>query len=205
MDRESRAAIRQMADRVAYWYLCPTAGRPIIWTPAPYNSSPMTQFKESVLIPVLLLIVLTNLYDLFIDFSHNASLWHLLEETLVVLVSTAAIVWLVVNVRRQRRELESLKRELRAAPDGAATLAPAALAARRQLGAVIQKQFSEWQLTAGEQDVALLLLKGLSFKEIAAVRNTVEKTVRQQASGIYKKAGVSGRHAFAAWFIEDFL
>ncbi len=32
-------------------------------------------------------------------------------------------------------------------------------------------------------------------------RNTVEKTVRQQASSIYQKAGVSGRHAFAAWFL----
>jgi DNA-binding NarL/FixJ family response regulator len=53
--------------------------------------------------------------------------------------------------------------------------------------------------------VAILLLKGLSFKEIAGVRETREKTVRQQASSIYKKAGVSGRHAFAAWFIEDFL
>jgi DNA-binding CsgD family transcriptional regulator len=37
------------------------------------------------------------------------------------------------------------------------------------------------------------------------VRDTHEKTVRQQASAIYRKAGVSGRHAFAAWFIEDFL
>jgi DNA-binding CsgD family transcriptional regulator len=165
----------------------------------------MTRFKESALILVLALIVVTNLYDLFIDYSHNASLWHLLEETLVVLVSTAAIVWLVLNVRRQQRELEGLKRELRAAPAGAAMLTPDVLAARRQLGAVIQKQFSQWQLTAGEQEVALLLLKGLSFKEIAAVRNTLEKTVRQQASGIYKKTGVSGRHAFAAWFIEDFL
>jgi DNA-binding NarL/FixJ family response regulator len=73
------------------------------------------------------------------------------------------------------------------------------------LSEVIQEQFSEWQLTAGEQEVALLLLKGLSFKEIAALRNTLEKTVRQQASGIYRKAGVTGRHAFAAWFIEDFL
>jgi len=45
----------------------------------------------------------------------------------------------------------------------------------------------------------------LSFKEIAAVRKTLEKTVRQQASSIYKKAGVSGRHEFSAWFIEDIL
>jgi DNA-binding CsgD family transcriptional regulator len=163
----------------------------------------MAGFRESAFIVVLSLIVVTNLYDLFVDYSHNASAWHLLEESLVVLVSTAAIVWLVVNVRRQQRQLEDLRRELHARP--AADAAPAVLAARRQLGEVIRKQFSTWQLTSGEQEVALLLLKGLSFKEIAAVRNTAEKTVRQQASGIYRKAGVSGRHAFAAWFIEDFL
>jgi DNA-binding CsgD family transcriptional regulator len=165
----------------------------------------MTQLKESALIAVLSLIVVTNLYDLFVDYRHNASVWHLLEETLVVLVSTAAIVWLVVSVRRQRRELEGLKRELQTGLEGVAKLAPAVLAARRQLGEAIQAQFTQWQLTAGEQAVALLLLKGLSFKEIAALRNTLEKTVRQQASGIYRKSGVSGRHAFAAWFIEDFL
>jgi DNA-binding NarL/FixJ family response regulator len=165
----------------------------------------MTRFKESAFILLLSLIVATNLYDLLIDYSHNASAWHLLEESLVVLASTAAIVWLVVNLRRQQRELEDLKRELRAGADSAAKVAPAVLAARRRLSEVIQEQFSEWQLTTGEQEVALLLLKGLSFKEIAALRNTLEKTVRQQASGIYRKAGVSGRHAFAAWFIEDFL
>lgn len=165
----------------------------------------MTRIKESAFILLLSLIVATNLYDLLIDYSHNASAWHLLEESLVVVASTAAIVWLVVNVRRQQRELEDLKRELRAGADSVAKVAPAVLAARHRLSEVIQEQFSEWQLTAGEQEVALLLLKGLSFKEIAALRNTLEKTVRQQASGIYRKAGVSGRHAFAAWFIEDFL
>ena len=50
-----------------------------------------------------------------------------------------------------------------------------------------------------------LLLKGLSLKEIAAIRETLEKTVRQQVSSIYKKAELSGRHAFSAWFIEDAL
>ena len=39
----------------------------------------------------------------------------------------------------------------------------------------------------------------------ADLRSTLEKTVRQQASSIYQKAGVSGRHAFAAWFLEDYL
>ncbi len=51
----------------------------------------------------------------------------------------------------------------------------------------------------------MLLLKGLSFKEIAAIRSTREKTVRQQASQLYAKAGVNRRYAFSAWFFEDFL
>ena len=79
------------------------------------------------------------------------------------------------------------------------------VAARHDLAKVLQSQFEEWRLTQTEKEVAMLLLKGLSFKEIAAVRSTLEKTVRQQASSIYKKAGVSGRHEFSAWFIEDFL
>ena len=62
-----------------------------------------------------------------------------------------------------------------------------------------------WGLTKSEQEVAMLLLKGLSFREISEVRDTKEKTVRQQASSIYVKANVDGRHEFAAWFLEDFM
>ena len=84
-------------------------------------------------------------------------------------------------------------------------LPPALANARHELALVLKEQFEAWKLTRTEREVAMLLLKGLSFKEIASVRNTLEKTVRQQASAIYKKADVNGRHAFSAWFIEDLL
>jgi len=73
------------------------------------------------------------------------------------------------------------------------------------LGQAIDRQFDAWQLTNAEKDVALLLLKGLSHKEVAAARATGEATVRQQARGIYRKAGVEGRHGLAAFFLEDML
>lgn len=38
------------------------------------------------------------------------------------------------------------------------------------LGTAINEQFSPWNLTDAEREVSLLLLKGLSTKEIAAVR-----------------------------------
>jgi putative tricarboxylic transport membrane protein len=69
----------------------------------------------------------------------------------------------------------------------------------------IEKQFAQWALTAAEREVAMLLLKGLRLKEIASMRNTSERTVRQQALTIYRKAGLEGRTDLAAFFLETLL
>jgi len=69
----------------------------------------------------------------------------------------------------------------------------------------VESQFASWELTDSEQQVAVSILKGLSFQEIAALRETREKTVRQQAPSIYRKSGLSGRHELAAWFFEYLL
>ncbi|MEE2868759.1 MAG: helix-turn-helix transcriptional regulator, partial [Pseudomonadota bacterium] len=39
----------------------------------------------------------------------------------------------------------------------------------------------------------------------AQLRGAAQGTVRAQLTRIYAKAGVSGRHQFAAWFVEDLL
>jgi DNA-binding CsgD family transcriptional regulator len=71
------------------------------------------------------------------------------------------------------------------------------------LGKAIHDQFKNWGLTPAEQEVALLLLKGLSVKEIAVIRETKEKTVRHQAAAVYRKAEVEGRNELSAFFLED--
>ncbi|MFT7519952.1 MAG: DNA-binding NarL/FixJ family response regulator, partial [Kiritimatiellia bacterium] len=73
------------------------------------------------------------------------------------------------------------------------------------VGNAVEEQFQQWSLSPAESEVALLLLKGLSFKEIGAVRDTSERTGREQARAVYKKSGVSGRSELSAWFIEDLL
>jgi DNA-binding NarL/FixJ family response regulator len=73
------------------------------------------------------------------------------------------------------------------------------------LGEAIDRQFLAWKLTEAERDVGLLILKGMSLKEIAAVRVTSERTIRAQAQSIYAKAGLSGRAALSAFFLEDLL
>lgn len=161
--------------------------------------------RELVLLLFLGFIVVASGADFYADLSHGAPMQHIIKEAGIVLVSVVCIVWIVMGLRQQALEIERLKIDL--ADAGQSLRQPDAyvIDARKKLGEVISRQFVDWELTASEQEVGLLLLKGLSLREIATVRNTLEKTVRQQASAIYKKAGISGRHAFSAWFIEDIL
>ena len=77
--------------------------------------------------------------------------------------------------------------------------------ALRGLGEAIDRQFSRWQLSPAEREVGLLLLKGLSHKEVAAARSTSETTIRQQALAIYRKSGLHNRAELSAFFLEDLL
>jgi len=73
------------------------------------------------------------------------------------------------------------------------------------LGNQIDEQLDIWSLTAAEKEVAILLIKGVSLKEIADFRSRSEKTVRQQASSIYAKANLENRASLSAFFLEDLL
>lgn len=166
----------------------------------------MLYIKEIIVVFVLAVIVAGNLGDVFYDYREGASVGHILMELSIAIVSFALITVLIVGIWRQSRSNTRLKAELASVSEvNQRTLPPALATARHELGLVLKEQFKDWNLTRTEREVAMLLLKGLSFKEIASVRDTMEKTVRQQASAIYKKANVSGRHAFSAWFIEDLL
>jgi DNA-binding CsgD family transcriptional regulator len=69
----------------------------------------------------------------------------------------------------------------------------------------MEKQFEDWGMTAAEREIGMLILKGLSHKEVAGLRGTSEATVRQQAQSIYQKANLPGKTAFSAYFLEDLL
>ena len=74
-----------------------------------------------------------------------------------------------------------------------------------EIGSSIEREFQKWHLTAAEREITMLLLKGMRLKEIADARGTSERTVRQQAQTVYKKAGLVGRFELAAYFIEDVM
>jgi len=138
----------------------------------------------------------------------DASLLDLLLELLeiVPIVLTSVGVALLFRVtQRQREEQLKIIRDLELARVQGHRWRAEARTILNGLGEAIDVQFSRWNLTEAEREVALLLLKGLSLREIAVVRAVSERTVREQARSTYAKAGLTGRAALSAFFLEDLL
>ncbi|GAA6206407.1 MULTISPECIES: LuxR C-terminal-related transcriptional regulator [Thalassotalea] len=161
--------------------------------------------RDGVIAIILLLIMILNFFDVLTDISLGVPLWHIFSESLIVVVSAIGALFLIRDMKIRTSNIVNLKKELNLSDDKLRNISDEMKNARHEYSAIIQNQFDRWALTSSEQEVAMLLLKGLSFKEMSAVRNTKEKTIRQQASTIYSKANVEGRHEFAAWFFEDFI
>lgn len=147
-----------------------------------------------VLIPaiVLALASLFFLFDITVDImAGDEGVIHLVIET-IIFISVSVLFFVEIRrVIRLRTEL-SQEKQRNARLSG-------------ELIAAIHERFHVWNLTASESDVAMMLVKGLSMREIADTRGVKEKTIRQQAASIYAKSGFSGRHELVAGFIEDLL
>jgi DNA-binding CsgD family transcriptional regulator len=138
------------------------------------------------------------------DISLGRLLFELVDIVPIVLTSVGVALLFRVT-QRQREEHLKVIRDLELARVQGQRWRNEARSFLNGLGDAIESQFSRWSLTEAEREVALLLLKGLSQKEIATVRAVSERTVREQSRAIYAKAGLTGRAALSAFFLEDLL
>ncbi len=128
-----------------------------------------------------------------------------LVDILPIVITSVGLAMLFGVVRQQREDHGRLMRDLEVARIKGQRWRTEARAILNGLGSAIDTQFTRWNLTPAERDVAMLLLKGLSHKEIADLRTVSERTVREQARALYAKAGLSGRASLSAFFLEDML
>ncbi len=138
------------------------------------------------------------------DLTPSQFLLELLSITPVVMASVGVALLFRVT-RRQRDDHLQVLHDLEIARVQGQRWRNESRSLLSGLGKAINEQFSRWNFTDAEREVALLLLKGLSTKEIAAVRAGSERTVREHARSIYSKAGLTGRSALSAFFLEDLL
>jgi DNA-binding NarL/FixJ family response regulator len=126
-----------------------------------------------------------------------------LVEKLTLVLAMAAVAWVMQGMADLRQGQVALSNNLARAVSQGAEWRSARTAELAALGSAIADQFRQWQLSAAETDIAGLMLKGASLKEIALARDTSEATIRQQAQSIYRKSGLSGRTELSAYFLES--
>ncbi|MDC0357304.1 LuxR C-terminal-related transcriptional regulator [Oligoflexia bacterium] len=144
--------------------------------------------------------------DITLDIMRGVPPQHVYFEAFIILliIFGLALLWLK-SVGTLKRETFVLREQVLAASGDAQRWANESSKFMAGLGVAIDAQFDRWELSTAEKEVGLFLLKGLSSKEIAALRFTSEKTVRQQATAIYRKANLEGRAQLSAFFLEDLL
>jgi len=150
-------------------------------------------------------IALGGAVDLVLDAPEDPSSFHVIFELLVLASTLAAVVYLWSGWRDAHGSLDRTRRELEARGAERDAWRQRAEKLLRGLGAEIDEQLQAWGLTPVERDTALLLLKGYGHKEIAALQDKSERTVRQHAVAVYRKSGLSGRAELSAFFLEDLL
>jgi DNA-binding CsgD family transcriptional regulator len=165
----------------------------------------LNQKERIVIATVLAFVAIMVGVDLFTDFEEGVASWHVVIEGSIAAVSLFGVFYILRGTAEMRhrlekeitdfsnfkKEAEEWKLESRKFLDG--------------LSKAIDQQLTKWNLSKAEKEVAFLLLKGMSLKEIAEIRNTAEKTARVQSMAIYSKSGLSGRSELSAFFLEDLL
>jgi DNA-binding CsgD family transcriptional regulator len=162
--------------------------------------------RDAVLSVLLILgIALFVGIDLIEDYYAGLTLHHFAVHVVMLGLAVAHGLVLWKRLRAQRIEAQVLDRDLAAAQVEAQRWRREASAAIAGMGEAIHHQLVRWKLSEAEYEVALLLLRGLSHKEIANARKTSETTVRQQAQALYRKSGLGGRNELSAFFLEDLM
>lgn len=137
-------------------------------------------------------------WDVVADYRERVNFGHMATELFVMTMAASGTVMLWLQLGRAQSDLaralvenEQWSKENRELIEG--------------LGSAIHKQFETWRLTKAEAEIGLFMLKGLSHKEIARLRQTSERTIREQARALYRKSALSGRAELSAFFLEDLL
>ena len=171
-----------------------------------FDFSPSFGLERFIIASFVTLFGLIGSYDLYEDWKENVSNAHLLIEGTVNLMVLLGGAFLFIRLAASRqRSWKEMRDSYNEAKKSAIGFKSQVEKFKEGVTSGIVNQLKTWKLTPAEQEICLFLLKGFSLQEIADLRQTSERTIRQQASQLYKKTGLNGRTQLSAFFLEDLL
>ncbi|MCB0384865.1 MAG: helix-turn-helix transcriptional regulator [Bdellovibrionales bacterium] len=161
--------------------------------------------EKPLLLLTLGLVALLAGWDIFADLQSSGWGLHVALEALLLAATSLGFFLILRQWLRVRLEAQQLRQDIKRISGQNEEYRKEVQQFAQGLQCSIDRQMDRWRLTEAEKEVAYLLLKGFSSKEMAQIRNTSEKTVRQQSSQVYRKSQLGGRADLAAFFLEDLL
>lgn len=165
----------------------------------------MNQKERAIIAIVLAVVAIAAGVDLITDSREGVAIWHLLVEGIIGTVALFGVFYVLRGSIELRHRLQKEMHDFSEFKKEAEVWRAESRKYVEGLSKSIDQQLTKWKLSTAEKEVAFLLLKGFSLKEIAEIRNTSEKTARVQSMAVYAKAGLSGRSELSAFFLEDLL
>ncbi len=165
----------------------------------------MNQKERLIVATLLASITIIIGFDLFTDSKEGVIPSHIIVEGSITLIALCGIFYVLKGTVELKHQLESNVTEFTKYKNEAELWKLESRKYLDGLSSAIDQQLTKWKLTTAEKEVAFLLLKGMSLKEIAEIRQTAEKTARVQSMSVYSKSGLSGRSELSAFFLEDLL
>ena len=163
------------------------------------------KLQKSLFSISLLVILIMSCFDIKKDISEGLGPTHFIIEIVICALALISLIILFMNnlglnknLITKTSELDLLKIESEIWKNKNSEYIAG-------LSRAIDQQLGTWGLSPSEKEIALLILKGLSLKDIAEIRSVSERTVRQQSTNIYQKSNLSGRAELSAFFLEDLL
>jgi len=170
----------------------------------------MTKVRENIkfsLFSLALLVLL--LLDLRADYLYGIPFTHMILEIALFFCCLVAFSYFsdlaLKQYKSQNQQLLKLQKNIQDKDTQLSTLNKKVKSYKEEFRLEIENTFRQWGFTRAEAEVASLLLKGLSTKEVAELRQANEQTVRSQCSSIYKKSKLENRSQLSSYFLDDLI
>lgn len=166
---------------------------------------------------LIIALIFLNVYDSVYHYITDSILtWHQISEIILVSLITMNAVYFLIRHRQAvgfaGQEIERIQKEADNARQEVARIGAEMNRYRtankdilNSMRQAMNDQFDRWKFSPEEKRATKLIMQGLTFKEISGRLNKSEKTIRNQSLSIYEKAGMTGRHDLAAFFLLDIL
>jgi DNA-binding NarL/FixJ family response regulator len=154
---------------------------------------------------LFVVIVFLLVWDIAEDLAAGTTIVHVLMESLMMLVAAFGALYFWNQYRVAKQAAKALKRDLKRARAEAAHWQEKEQDLLNRLREAVEQQFTQWDFSPSQKQIALYLLKGMSLKEIAQIKGSTFTSIRQQAHVLYHQAGLGGRAELSAFFLGGLL